>query len=146
MFALMRMMLGLSALVVFFGLGYIVAPKGGDGLSVGAFCDVVESAQSVVDTGVPLVSDLQDWVNTAEGLLNTVNSMTDTSQETRSGLGSLLDKAESVATGAAGAALDVVTAPIQTLIDMAKVALVVVQKAINAAQSVISHVDANVCS
>ena len=146
MFALMRMAMGLGALAMCFGVGYIVAPKGGNDLTSDDFCAAVEASQAIVDTGLPLVSDLQDWVDAAEGLLDSVDFMGDAPEEARSGLSGLLDKVESVAGSAVSGTIDVVTAPLQSLIDMAQVVLVAVQKVITAAQNVISSVGSAACS
>ena len=106
-------------------------------------CAVVGPAQKVVETGSALLADLDAWLARAESFLST--SPPEEATEARKGLGGLVDKAAEVAAGAAGVAVDVMTAPLEALIDLAQLLLGAVQAEVDAARDLLASIDQSRC-
>ena len=98
-------------------------------------CPVLGPAQRLAEVGAGLIAELQSWLAKAESLLQT-GSSNEASEEARTGLGSLLDRAGEIAGDARDRAVDIVTAPLQSLIDLAQDMLNSIQETVDAALDV----------
>ena len=108
-------------------------------------CAVIGPAQRVADTGATLLVSLQDWLAKAESLLAT-GSSDQVTEQARSGLGGIVDRAEAIVSDVKDSAIDIVTAPLQRLIDLAQGVLSAVQAAVDAARDVVASVDESRCN
>ena len=108
-------------------------------------CAVLGPAQTLSEAGSSLLAQLQEWLAKAESFLATMGSAEDIA-ETRSGLGGLIDKAKDVVGDIQSALVDIVVAPLELLIVLAKSVLGSVQEAVDAAQRVIASIDASRCN
>ncbi len=108
-------------------------------------CAVIGPAQRVADTGATLLVSLQDWLAKAESLLAT-GSSDQVTEEARTGLGGIVDRAEAIVSDVKDSAIDIVTAPLQRLIDLAQGVLSAVQAAVDAARDVVASVDEARCN
>ena len=108
-------------------------------------CAVIGPAQRVADTGATLLVSLQDWLAKAESLLAT-GSSDQVTEQARSGLGGIVDRAEAIVIDVKDSAIDIVTAPLQRLIDLAQGVLSAVQAAVDAARDVVASVDEARCN
>lgn len=98
-------------------------------------CPILGPAQRLAEVGAVLIAELQSWLAKAESLLQT-GSSNEASEEARTGLGSLLDRAGEIAGGVQGTAIDIVTAPLQSLIDLAQDMLKSIQETVDTALDV----------
>ena len=108
-------------------------------------CAVIGPAQRVADTGATLLVSLQDWLAKAESLLAT-GSSDQVTEQARTGLGGIVDRAEAIVSDVKDSAIDIVTAPLQRLIDLAQGVLSAVQAAVDAARDVVASVDEARCN
>ena len=131
---------GITALVVVIAIGVAAldALLPWDGI-----CAALAPMQHLVEAGSKLIPSLQHWLTQAQELLS--QRPTAASEEARSGLAGLLDQATDVGVGLARTALDLLTAPLQALIALAKETLGAVQEAVDAAQRAIAAADAAQC-
>ena len=108
-------------------------------------CAVLGPAQTLAESGSSLLAQLQEWLIKAEGFLATMGSAEEVA-EAKSGLAGLIDKAKDVVGEIQDALVDIVVAPLQALIVVAKAVLNSVQDAVDAAQRVVASVDASRCN
>ena len=107
-------------------------------------CAVVGPAQRVAETGSKLLTDLQDWLTKAESFL--AADSPEQAADTRAGLGGILDRAGSIVSDAKESAIDIVTAPLLAVVDLAQGVLSAVQATVDAARDVLASVDETRCN
>ena len=107
-------------------------------------CVVLGPAQRLAEIGTGLIADLQAWLAKAESLLQAGLS-NEASEEARSGLGGLLDRAGEIASDVRDGAVDIVTAPLRALIDLGQDLLSAVHEAVDAARSVAASIEEARC-
>ena len=110
-----------------------------------AICATVAPSQEVVRLGSALIAELQAWLVKAEEFLS-VGSSLGQATEAREGLGGLLDRAKGELQTSTNVVVDVVTAPLQLLIDMAQVVLEAVRGVVDAARDSLDSVDQSRCN
>ena len=108
-----------------------------------AICATVAPAQRVVDTGGALIAELRAWLAAADAAL--AADSTEQTATAREGLGGLLDRARDTATATAGAAVDVMTAPIRVLVSLAFVVVSAVEEAVESARASLAAIDQTQC-
>lgn len=106
-----------------------------------AICATVAPTQELVRVSNALISELQSWLAQAEEFLSAGGSTPD-----RQGLGGLIGRAQEVAQPATSAVIDIVTAPLRTLIDAAQAVLASVQSVLDAANSSLASIDQAQCN
>ena len=109
-----------------------------------AICATVAPSQEVVRLGSLLITELQAWLLKAEEFMSSGGSPAQ-GTEVREGLGGLLDRARGEVQTATSVVVDVVTAPLQLLIDAAQVALDAVQGVVDAARESLDSIDQSRC-
>ena len=107
-------------------------------------CPILGPAQRLAEIGTGLIAELQSWLAKAESLLQT-GSSNESSEEARTGLGGILDRAGEIAGDVRDSAVDIVTAPLRALIDLGQEVLRAVQEAVDAARNVIATIDEARC-
>ena len=110
-----------------------------------AICATVAPSQKVVELGGALIIELQAWLVKAEEFLS-VGASAEQTAEAREGLGGILDKAKDELQGVATATIDLLTAPLRLLIDVAQVLLGSVQEVVDAARDSLDSIDQARCS
>ena len=108
-----------------------------------AICATVAPSQRIVETGGALIADMRAWLDAAEAALSTGDPAE--AEQAKSGLGGLLDRAKEQAVETGGSLLDVATAPLRALIDLAQVVLAAVSEAVDAATAALDAIDSTRC-
>ena len=98
-------------------------------------CPVLAPAQRLAEAGSGLIAELEAWLAKAESLLQSGES-SEASEEARSGLGGILDRAGDMVGDVQETAVDIVTAPLRALIDLAQDTLSSIQETVDAALDV----------
>ena len=107
-------------------------------------CATVAPTLVLIESGSALIAELRSWLDAAEEALTMGGSEEQTSQA-REGLEGLLDKAKEEAMDVASVAVNVATAPLRTLIDIAQAVLIVAQEAVDAARESLASIDRTRC-
>ena len=110
-----------------------------------AICATVAPTQEVIRLGSVLIAELQGWLMKAEEFISSGGSPAQ-GTEVREGLGGLLDRARGEVQTATNVVVDVVTAPLQLLIDAAQVVPEAVQGVVDAARESLDSIDQSRCS
>ena len=110
-----------------------------------AICATVAPALEVVRLGSALISELQAWLLKAEEFIDSGGSPAQGS-EVREGLGGLLDRAKGEVQTATNVVVDVVTTPLQLLVDAAQVVLEAVQSVVDATRESLDSIDQSRCT
>ena len=100
-----------------------------------AICAAAAASQNVLDTGSALIGAIETWLAKAEELLATDSS--DEAGQAATGLSGLVSRAQ----GVTNVAIDVVAAPLRTLIDSAQVLLAAVLAAVDSAKEALASVE-----
>lgn len=108
-------------------------------------CAVLVPAQKLMESGSSLLTQLQDWLTQAEEFLVSMGDGEEVG-EAKTGLAGLLDKAKGITGDIRDIVVDVVTLPLQALIDLARVVLNEVEASVDAAQKTISSIDVSRCN
>ena len=103
-------------------------------------CPVLAPAQRLAEAGTGLIAELEAWLAKAESFLQTGES-SEVSEEARTGLGGILDRAGDIVGDVRDTAVDIVTAPLRALIDLAQGLLSSIQETVDAALDVIAVVE-----
>ncbi len=106
-------------------------------------CAAVGPMQTAAREGRQLIATLTEWLERAEGFLAIA---TDAPSELGGSLSGILDRVGEIAGGAASLGLDILTAPLEALIDVAKSALGATEGAVKAAENVLASVDESRCN
>jgi hypothetical protein len=106
-------------------------------------CLAVGPAQNVIVAGSALLTDLEEWLTAAEEFLAV--SPPSEGSEARSGLSGLLSRATQVAGEAAATTINVLTAPLRLLIDLAQALVSAVQASMDAARDLLANIDTARC-
>lgn len=100
-----------------------------------AVCAAATASQGVLEAGSTLIDEIESWIVKSKELL--ASGSTDQTTQASSTLGGLVSRAQ----GITDVALDVVAAPLRTLIDSAQVLLATVQAAVDSAREAIAAVE-----
>ena len=100
-------------------------------------CPVLAPAQRLAEAGSILIVELEAWLAKAESLLQSGES-SEASEETRTGLGGILDSAGDIIGDVRDTTVDIVTAPLRALVDLAQDTLNSIQESVDAALYVVA--------
>ena len=103
-------------------------------------CPVLAPAQRLAEAGTGLIAELEAWLAKAESFLQSGES-SEASEEARTGLGGILDRAGDIVGDVRDTAVDIVTAPLRALIDLAQDMLSSIQETVDAALDMIVVVE-----
>ena len=103
-------------------------------------CPILAPAQRLAEAGSGLIAELEAWLTRAESFLHSGDS-SEASEEARTGLGGILDRAGNIVGDVRDTAVDIVTAPLRELIDLAQDTLNSIQESVDAALDVIATVE-----
>ena len=106
-------------------------------------CATIGPLQVMAREGQKVITALVEWLEQAEGLLA---ATVDVPSNLGGALSGILDRAGQVTGDALSTALDVLTAPLQALIDLAKATLLAVGQAVEAAENTLASVDQARCN
>ena len=137
--------LGLGALL---GIGIAVAAlalTNDADIAWDEICPVLGPAQRLAEAGSGLIAELEGWLAKAESFLQSEVS-SEVSEEARTGLGGILDRAGDIVGDVRDTAVDVVSGPLRALVDLAQELLASVREAVDAARDVMASIEDSDCN